>query len=100
MIIPSAGFSERRGSMQKLLRWRLVLGACALACALTGRGLAEEKPAAVHAARDDRSRPHQAETTRRRQAAGQETGRDEAAGQEARSQAAAGAQDAVGSARR
>src|SRR3989442_13670553 len=46
MIIPSAGFSERRGSMQKLLRWRLVLGACALACALTGRGLAEEKPAA------------------------------------------------------
>lgn len=32
--------------MRKLLRWRLVLGACALACALTGMGLAEEKPAA------------------------------------------------------
>src|SRR5258708_32090433 len=32
--------------MEKLLRWRLVLGACALACALTGMGVAEEKPAA------------------------------------------------------
>jgi len=38
--------------MRKLLRWRLVLGTCALACALTSVGLAEEKPAAGEGDKD------------------------------------------------